>query len=398
MTTRRARPDHVRRRPPSTGRLAPVARVEPPDRRRVRQYKGLDGRRRRAPLVTRGILAISVIALAAATFLAARGGMDPILSTLGAGISSVVDRLTATPVPVSTSALPTDSPLIAGPTQPYTSLATVDLQISLPAEVAGDPTAKVRLYLALEGLSPAPVLDVPVGSTNRLIVPFDLTTGRNDITATVFHDGVESEPSPVVTWILDQEPPTITIASPRDNSTVSERTVRIEGQTQGRSSIVARNEENGTSVSTSAAGDGSFQVILPLVPGQNRIVFAATDPAGNRGEQTLTLKQGSGEMRVRLSASLYLIDISNHPSQLQLSVLVSDPDGEPLPGATAFFTLQLPGLAPISNSAVTNANGRATFSTPLIGELAPGNGQATVLVSHELYGESTDRVSLRFVR
>ena len=33
----------------------------------------------------------------------------------------------------------------------------VDLTVSVPTEVVGDPAAKVRIYLALEGLEPAPV-------------------------------------------------------------------------------------------------------------------------------------------------------------------------------------------------------------------------------------------------
>lgn len=398
MTTRRAQSDHVRRRPPSTGRPAPVARVEAPDRRRVRQYKGLTARRRRAPLVTRALLALSVVTLAAGTLLAARGGIDPLLSTLGSGFAAAMDRLTATPVPVPTDLLPANSPLVSGPAQPYTREETVDLHITLPAEVAGDPTAKVRIYLALEGLSAAPVLDVPVGTTSRLLVPFELTEGRNDISATVFLNGVESEPSPIVTWILDQEPPKITITAPRDGGTVTQQTAKIEGATQPRSTVVARNEANGTAISTLAAADGTFQLALPLAPGANTIAFAVTDPAGNRAEKTLTVKQGSGQMHVRLSASLYQISVSKHPSSLQLSVLVSDPDGEPLEDATAFFTLQLPGLAPISNSVVTNSNGRATFTTPLVGTLATGGGNATVLVTHELYGKSTDRVRLTFVK
>ncbi|HSL97236.1 MAG TPA: hypothetical protein VK831_01570, partial [Candidatus Deferrimicrobiaceae bacterium] len=144
MTTRRGRPDHVRRRPPSTGRPATTARVEAPDRRRVRQHKGMSGRRRRAPLILRALLTLSVVILAGAAFVAARGGIDPILSTLGSGVSAAIDRLTATPVPTPSDVLPTDSPLITGPAQPYTRESAVDLRITLPAEVARDPGAKVR--------------------------------------------------------------------------------------------------------------------------------------------------------------------------------------------------------------------------------------------------------------
>jgi hypothetical protein len=77
---------------------------------------------------------------------------------------------------------------------------------------------------------------------------------------------------------------------------------------------------------------------------------------------------------------------------------VTDPKGDPLAGARAFFTLQIPGLAPISNELITGIDGRAIFTTPLVGTLERGGGVATVLVTHDEYGESTDRVTLTFVK
>jgi hypothetical protein len=103
-------------------------------------------------------------------------------------------------------------------------------------------------------------------------------------------------------------------------------------------------------------------------------------------------------MRINLRASSYTISVKDHPSSLQLVVVVHDPSGDPIAGATAFFTLQIPGLAPISNELVTGADGRATFTTPLIGELETGSGVGTVLVTSETYGEKTDRVTLNFVK
>jgi hypothetical protein len=75
-----------------------------------------------------------------------------------------------------------------------------------------------------------------------------------------------------------------------------------------------------------------------------------------------------------------------------------DPSGNPLAGARAFFTLQIPGLAPISNELVTAVDGRAIFTTPLVGTLSTGGGGATVFVSHDDYGEATDRLTLNFVK
>jgi hypothetical protein len=395
MTTRRGS-SHVRPRPPSSGRQ-PV-KVAQPDRRRVRSYRGLDARRKRPPLATRTLLALSVIILAGAAFVAASGGIGPVLASLGAGFTSAFGRLTATPVPTATESIPTDSPRIASPQQPYTNAGTVDLSVSVPIEVVGDPAAKVRIYLALAGLEAAPVVDVPVGTTSRMTIPFELTPGRNDISATLFRGDVESDQSPIVTYILDQEPPKITVTSPKNGAAIDTPEVTIKGTTQAGTSLVALNAGNGTSIASVAAKDGTFEFGLPLAPGTNEIKITGTDPAGNVGSGTLKLLQGSREMGVRLTASSYRISVSRHPASLQLVVHVTDPSGDALAGARAFFTLQIPGLAPISNGLVTGGDGRAVFTTPLVGTLTTGGGLGTVLVTSDLYGTSTDRVTLTFVK
>lgn len=397
MSSRRGS-SHVRPRPPSSGRATQPVKVAAPDRRRVRQHRGLDARRRKAPLATRTLLALLVAVLAGAAFIVSSGGVGPVLATLGAGFTTAFERLTATPIPTPTELPPTNSPRLASPEQPFTNEAMVDLRITLPSEVVGDPTAKVRIYLALEGLDAAPVVDVPVGATAGMTVPFELTPGRNDISATLFRGTDESEHSPIVTWILDTEPPKITVSSPRNNAAVEDIEVTLRGSTQAGTSLVALNAGNGTSIASVAAKDGTFEFGMILAPGTNVITITGTDPAGNVGDTKLTLLQGSREMGARLTASTYRISVRRPPASLQLVVLVTDPSGSPLAGAQAFFTLQIPGLGPISNQLVTGADGRAVFTTPLVGELDTGGGVGTVLVTHELYGQSTDRVTLTFVK
>ena len=398
MTSRRGA-SHVRPRPPSSGRPLQAIKVKAPDRRRVRQHRGLDARRPRAPLVTRTLLAIGVALLAAGAFVIAMGGIGPMLSTLGAGFQGAVDRLVATPVPTEAALDPADTPRLAPPDQPSTNQDMIELEVTVPASAVGDATAKIRIYLALEGLEPAPVLDWPVGSTSQLIIPFELTEGRNVISATLVRsDTSESEQSPIVVWILDLNPPKINIESPRDGDKIKTPDALIRGRTQAGSTLVARNAANSASISTVAGRDGSYEFQLPLVQGENEIEITATDPAGNQNSKKLTLVQGSTELRVNLRASMYTISVKDHPSSLQLIVVVLDPTGEPIADATAFFTLQIPGLAPISNELLTDADGRATFTTPLVGELEQGGGVATVLVTEGTYGEKTDRVTLSFVK
>jgi hypothetical protein len=398
MTSRRGAA-HVRPRPPSSGRPHQTVKVRAPDRRRLRQNRGLDARRPRAPLVTRTVLGLSVALLAAAAFVLASGGVGPILSSLGAGFQSAIDRLSFSAAPIETGLPPTDSPRIAAPAQPYTNQDTVHLDITVPAAAVGDPAAQIRVYLALEGLEPAAIGEWPVGATSHLIVPFELTEGRNAISATLVRSTTdESEHSPIITWILDLNPPKIAIESPEDGDDVETPEATIRGSSQAGSTLVARNDANAASMSTVAAGDGTFEFQLPLVPGDNLIEITATDPAGNRNTKQLHLVQGSTEMRINLRASLYTISVKHHPSSLQLIAVVNDPSGDPVEGARAFFTIQIPGLAPISNELLTGADGRATFTTPLIGELEVGGGVATVLVTDDTYGEKTDRVTLSFVK
>lgn len=396
MTSRRAS-SHVRPRPPSSGRTPHPVKVAAPDRRRVRQHRGLDARRKRAPLATRTLLALSVVILAGAAFVVASGGIGPVLTTLAAGFTGAFDRLTATPIPSSTQLPPTNAPRIDPPAQPFTNVAMVDLSISVPIEVVGDPSARVRIYLALEGLEPAAVVDVPVGTTSRMSVPFPLTAGRNAISATLLRGNAETEPSPSVTWILDTVKPKITVTSPKKGAVIDVPEVTIKGTTQAATSLVVLNAANGTSISSQAAKDGTFAFGVVLAPGKNEITITGTDPAGNVGETTFTLIQGSQEMDVQLTASTYRIHVAN-PGSIQLVVLVTDPAGEPLAGAQAFFTLQIPGLGPISNELVTGIDGRAVFRTPLVGTLTTGGGLGVVKVTSDLYGSSTDRVTLTFVK
>ena len=396
MTNRRG--SHIRPRPASSGRTPQPVKIAAPDRHRVRQHRGMDARRPRAPLATRTLLVLAVILLSVVAFLEASGGIGPALASIAGGFGSAFNRLTATPVPSATLLPPTNAPRIEPPDQPYTNQAQIELSVSVPVAVLGDSTAKVRIYLALAGLQAAPYVDVPIGTTSRMNVPVELTKGRNDFSATLFRGNEESEPSAAVTWILDTDAPKITVTSPKNNAAVDTPEVTVKGKTQAGTSLVARNAANDTSISAVAANDGTFEFGLPLAAGANAIQITGTDPAGNVGKTTLNLLQGSTEMGVRLTASSYRISISKHPSSLQLTVLVTDPAGTPLAGVSSFFTLQIPGLAPISNQLTTNASGRAVFTTPLVGPMTTGSGVGTVLVTSDLYGQSSDRVTLTFVK
>ena len=79
-----------------------------------------------------------------------------------------------------------------------------------------------------------------------------------------------------------------------------------------------------------------------------------------------------------------------------MSVLGSD--GKKLGGATALFTVSVPGLeAIVSGELVTRGDGTATFSTMIPAGATKGSGLATVLVSAEDEDNATDRQVLTII-
>jgi len=336
--------------------------------------------------------------LGAVTLFAWTGGIGRLVGSFGSSVSAILGSVgvtaTPTPAPVAVSR----SPLIAAPSEPYINQPTVDLQVTVPTSMTGQVGAKVRVYLALEGQQAAPITEVAIGATPKLVVPVELTAGRNDFTATVIGPGGESEASPVATYILDTEPPLISLSAPKPGATVNAPTVDLVGKVQARSRLVARNDSNGSTATGAAGADGSFTLTIPLATGSNAISINATDPAGNAGIASLSVVRGTGVLAVVLSASTYRISIATLPRPITLVALVTDPDGQPLRGAVVTFSLTLPKIPAITYEARTGTDGKVTFSTTIPGGIDPGNGLATVLVNTNNFGQATNRSVITVVQ
>jgi hypothetical protein len=351
------------------------------------------------PLAARVALLVAVSGLALVVVATVGGALPRFVSSVGATLGGIVGGVFATPVPSATLPVIPDPPTLAVPQNPYTNQPVAAVAGAVPADVVGRSGYLIRIYVTLPEQEPVVVREIAVGETSSFVVDdLPLEGGRNDVQATVVGPGGESEASPVVTYVLDRSKPKITISSPKNGATVNGGKVRITGKTQGRSTVVARNEANGTAGTATAEDDGTFTVEVPINRGTNAIALTATDLAGNVGTAVLTVRRGSGKLVVALSASAYRISAARLPRTLELRAQLTDPNGRPLAGETVTFTLSIPGVPALTGQDVTDGSGRATYRSTIPAGATPGSGLATAEVVTSDHGQATGRISITIVK
>jgi hypothetical protein len=318
------------------------------------------------------------------------GLLGKVVAGIGSAFSGAITQVTSTPSPSPTPPIAPNAPTLTQPTESYTNQPKIDLTGLIPSSYIGRDGATIRVYRALASASPTQIAEIPVGATPGFIVPdIALGKGRNDFTATIVDAGGESEPSKVVTYVLDTAKPKITITAPAKDAPVNGKTVTIAGKTQARSAMVAKNEANSASITATAGNDGSFSMVLAISVGSNGIRITATDPAGNQTETLITVIRGSGKLDAKLRVSRYQFTQGSLPATVTLSVVVTDPDGRPLEGATVTLTLTPPGVAPITQTLTTDATGTAKWQTTIPAGASPGKGIAAALVETAAFGATT---------
>jgi hypothetical protein len=350
------------------------------------------------PLVARLGLVVAVVALAAVVFSTVTGALPRVVSTIGTALGGIADSVLPTTSPSASLAPIPAPPALVAPGNTYTNQPTATLVGTVPLEVVGRDGFVIRVYVTLPDQEPVAVRDVAVGETPSFVVEsLPLERGRNDVTATLVGPGGESEPSPVVTYVLDTSKPKVTVTEPADGATVNGEIATITGKTQGNSVVVARNEANGTSATATADSAGTFSLEVTLRSGTNGIALSVTDPAGNLGSAVLTVLRGSGSLEVGLSASAYRISAARLPRTIVLSARVTNPDGNVLSGEVVTFTLSIPGVPAITGDDVSDESGMATFQTIIPAGATVGSGLATAFVITADFGEASAQISITLI-
>jgi hypothetical protein len=361
------------------------------------RYRDLE-RRRGLPLVMKAFLAAAILVLGGTIVWIGSGAVGPFVSSVVAGFGGFVSQVGGVVSSPDPTAPPDvgDAPTIEPPDAPYTNEATTDIVVNVPIAIAGKEGYVIRLYLSLPDQEPQVVTDVPVGELSRQVIPgVELASGRNDFQASIVGPGGESEPSAIATWIMDNLKPKATIISPKDGAQIKKTSATLKGKTQAQAMVRVQNGANGANAEATAGDDGLWQTTIALADGANSITVTVTDQAGNENTKTITLRRGNGKLAVSLIGTRYRFVAAKLPKEVTFTVTVTGSDGRRVKGATALFTVSIPGLESIvSREIQTDEGGVATFKTTIPAGAMPGSGLATVLVDTPKDGQGTDRATL----
>ena len=183
----------------------------------------------------------------------------------------------------------------------------------------------------------------------------------------------ESERSSVATWVLDQSKPKVSVISPKNNAQVKKAVITVKGKSQAARRSASRTRATAPSPPRSSARTTS-ETTLAIADGSNAITVTATDPAG-RDTATLNVRKGSGRLTASMTSSAYRCKASRLPKSITLTVAVTGPDGRRVAGATALFTISVPGLESIvSGEVATSEGGVASFTTTIPAGATPAAG------------------------
>lgn len=120
------------------------------------------------------------------------------------------------------------------------------------------------------------VKETVIDDTSLYSFEVELTKGENKLTAMAKDQaGNESERSPIVRVVYNDEEPELIISSPQDGAVIEgQKSIIVEGKTTAGNRVTLNDR-------MVIVDDGNFSTKFTLSEGENRLVFTAEDRAGN---------------------------------------------------------------------------------------------------------------------
>ena len=298
------------------------------------------------------------------------------LLPIGGGDTSPTPSFSAPPAPPG-------EPLLITPNPSVVASQSITLRGSLPQDLLEKQGSKLRIIVATADGSVMTGAEIDIPQTPGFeITGIPISEGENVIRAVVVTDGKEGTPSAAITVTRDTMPPEVTITDPTPGEFVNGDSIVVRGKSEPNVEIQLRNETTGLIGSGRSDDSGGFGVTVGMRDGVNLLAVTAIDTAGNSAKASVEITTSANVGRVTIIANPATILHSRTPKQFRLTAQATDSAGLSVVGAQVCFTIQAPGLAPISilPCVISDANGRAsveyTFS-----DSWKSIGRGTILVT-----------------
>jgi Glucodextranase, domain B len=383
---RSSRPYVAQRRPIAPVRPRNVRYPAPAPDRLKRQRK----RRQPAiPLVVKVLLALALLAMGAATTVAAGGIVGGALSRLGGTVGAIFSAQLNGPTPSPTPLSAPDAPRLVLTGTGWTNQSDFTVHGFVPQGLGDQHGYSVRIYVNGELAG-----EEALTGTQDFAVTVPIPDGPSVITATILGPAGEGSESAPVQIVFDDTAPPIKITSPKKGATITADTVTVKGTTQSDSAVTVRNDTNGGRASA-VATKGAFAIEISITGGPNALEVTAVDPAGNSKTATLSVIGGNGSASISLSLTKTSFKLSGLPAAIGATARVLGPDGKPINGAVVIFTIQIPGIGPVQSPEVLTVDGTASFNTQVPAGATTGAGLVTVIVTTDANGTLSGTAAFR---
>jgi len=386
-TARRSSRPYVAQRRASAPVRSRNVRYPAPAADRLRSH-----RKRRQPSIPLGVkvlLAVALLAMGAATTVAAGGVVGGALSRLGGTVGAIFSAQLVGSSPSPTPLSAPDAPRLVPTGTGWTNQSDLTVHGFVPQGLGDQHGYSVRVYVNGELAA-----EEALTGTQDFSVTVAIPDGPSVITATILGPAGEGSESAPLQIVFDDTPPVLKISAPKKGATIKAETVIVKGTTQPDSAVTVRNDTNGGRASA-VATDGAFAIEISITGGPNVLEITAVDPAGNSKTTTLGVIGGSGSASASLSLTKTSFQLADLPSAIGASVRVLGPAGKPISGARVVFTIQIPGVGPIQSPEILTVNGIASFNTQVPKGATVGAGLVTVIVTTDSYGTLSDTAAFR---
>ena len=300
-------------------------------------------------------VALVIAAIIGAIALAIVSPSDPTTQTQLGGVATK-----PTPTPVASkldTRVPTAQPRITKPFEGVTREHEIQVTVDLPEE----DLPKRLLTLVILGGEEAKEERQPKTGRKVTVEGVRLVPGENELVAVLHGPGGPGPLSEPVIVILDRDAPPLEITSPRNKSETYDDTVVVTGTSEVGAVVELKNEANGSRQSLVVGESGEFAITMRLKRNANRITATSVDTAGLDRKKWVRIKRLDGRPHVEIDVT-DRVRKSSPIWKIKVVVDVTDADGKKMEGASVFYSLGGPGRTAITESGLTNANGRSTWS------------------------------------